>query len=48
MKDPLCHVKKFEFHHKGNREPRIKCESGVIKLIERPVAVAAEGNWRIV
>lgn len=32
MKDLAFHAKKFEFHHKGNREPRIKHDSGVIKF----------------
>lgn len=36
MKDPVCHAKKFEFHHEGSREPRIKCENDGIQPLERP------------
>lgn len=38
----------LNFITKAIESQGFKCESGVIKLIERPVAVAAEGNWRIV
>lgn len=32
---PICHAKKFAFHHKGTRQLQIKYESGVIKLIQK-------------